>query len=133
VIKNVKEDFNTYMGQVYEEIVKQCIRRLKLPFKPLKVGGWWKKGVEIDVVALDRKEKKAVLLEVKWKNINRKEAYKILAELEEKGKELPYPTKYYGLVGLDIDSREDLEKDGYLVYELKDLVKPNTYSVNLPK
>lgn len=66
-------------------------------------------------------------------NINRKEAYKILAELEEKGKELPYPTKYYGLVGLDIDSREDLEKDGYLVYELKDLVKLNTYSVNLPK
>ncbi len=122
VVENVKEDFNTYMGQVYQEIAKQVVWKLKLPFKPFKVGGWWRRGVEIDVIAVDRKGRKAALFEVKWRSLTLRESYKILKELEEKSASLPYPVKYYGLIGLNIERIEDLRSDGYIAFELNDIV-----------
>ena len=49
------------------------------------------------------------------------EARRILRELEEKSREIYFPVKYYGLVAIDIVGREDLEEEGYLVYDIRQI------------
>ncbi|RLE56450.1 MAG: ATP-binding protein, partial [Thermoprotei archaeon] len=122
VLEKVREDFNTYMGLVFQDIARQQVWRLSLPFKPYRVGGWWRKGVEIDVVAVDRSGRKAILMEVKWRDIGLNEAERILFELEDKGKYLGYPVKYYGLIARRIEDKERLLKSGYLAFSIDDLV-----------
>ncbi len=121
VVERTRKDFNTYMGLVFQDIVKQEIWRLKLPFKPYIVGGWWSKNTEVDVVAVDSEKRRAVLLEVKWRKLGGGEARRILRELEEKSREIYFPVKYYGLVAIDIVGREDLEEEGYLVYDIRQI------------
>ncbi len=122
VIEKVKEDFNAYMGLVFQNIVKQQVRRLKLPFKPYIVGGWWSKGEEIDVVLIDNEKRKAILLEAKWRRLNSREARKFLKELEKKGKNLSFPRKYYGIIALEVEDKEEIEKEDYLVYNIEELL-----------
>ena len=62
-----------------------------------------------------------MLFEVKWRELNQREAYNILEELEEKGLNMPYPVKYYGLIGLKVEGLEDIRRSGYIVFELEDM------------
>ncbi len=118
VLEAVKEDFNTYMGHIYQEIAGQAIWSLDLPFKPFRVGRWWRKDVEIDLVALDRWERQAAVFEVKWRKLNGREALRVLRELEAKAARLPYPRKLYGLIAVEVE-KEPLE--GYLAYDIRDV------------
>ena len=87
-LEEFRRDFNQYIGFAFEEIAKQLLIELnregRLPFKFTKIGRWWHKGEEIDIVALNRKEKKALFVEVKWKELSGKKALGILKELENK-------------------------------------------------
>ena len=86
--------FNKYVGEIFEDIVKEFLIELnkndKLPFKFSKIGRWWHRGEEIDLIALNEKDKKALFVEVKWKNLSVREVYGIFKDLNRKA----------GLVGL---------------------------------
>ncbi len=45
-----------------------------LPSLYHRFGRWWHKGEEIDLVALNEREKKALFVEVKWKELKEREA-----------------------------------------------------------
>ena len=45
-------------------------RAQKLPFRFTRIGRWWRKGEEVDLVALNESEKKALCVEVKWKKLS---------------------------------------------------------------
>ena len=118
--------FNAYVGRAFEDIAKQFLIELnrsgQLPFKFTKIGRWWKKGEEIDLVALNEREKKALFVEVKWKDLSEREARGVLRDLERKAElvGLKDYEKSYGLVAKKVNGKEALRAEGWLVWDLED-------------
>ena len=120
------EDYNRYLGGVFEDVAKQFLIALnragELPFKFTKIGRWWRKGEEIDLVALNEREKKALFVEVKWKELEEREARGILKDLERKAELVGLDgwEKSYGLVAKDISEKDELKNENCLAWDLED-------------
>jgi len=125
-IEDFKANFNHYLGFAFEEVSKQFLIELnragKLPFKFARIGRWWHKGEEIDLVALNERKRKTLLVEVKWKELSEREARGILRDLERKAKlvGLEGCEKVYGLIAKNVEGRERLREESYHVWDLRD-------------
>ncbi|NJE61623.1 ATP-binding protein [Thermococcus sp. 21S7] len=125
-LEDFGRDFNHYLGFAFEDVARQILiglnRAGKLPFRFTKIGRWWRKGEEIDLVALNEWERKALLVEVKWKDLGQREARGILKDLERKAELVGLDgwEKSYGLVAKSIEGKEKLEDEGWLVWDLED-------------
>jgi AAA+ ATPase superfamily predicted ATPase len=79
--KQVKREYSAYLGYIFEEVAKQFLIRNNGVFKFSKIGKWWGKGDEIDIVAINEPEMKFLFAECKWKdNVNADEVCKRLKE-----------------------------------------------------
>jgi len=68
-MSKVKESFNLLKSEVYENICREKVWSIKRkPFNFERVGRWWDRDCEIDIVAFSAKEKKILFGEVKWSN-----------------------------------------------------------------
>ena len=76
-----EEKFNTYLGEVFEEVCKEFLIETRF-FPFTKIGKWWHKDKEIDILALNEKTKEILFCECKWQS--RVNAKKIVKELAEK-------------------------------------------------
>lgn len=84
-INLIKNDYNTYLGNVFEGICKQYLIRNKI-MQFNKIGRWWHKEDEIDIVAFNDKE--IIFCECKYKeNVKPLE---ILKKLESKSKKIEH-------------------------------------------
>lgn len=68
----IRAGFDAYVGKTgYEELCRRYVAALsdrgKLPFDALDVGRIWDRRVEIDVVAIDRKARAALVGECRWR------------------------------------------------------------------
>ncbi|NUQ75899.1 MAG: ATP-binding protein [Polyangiaceae bacterium] len=68
----IRDGFDAYVGKAgYEEICRRHVAALsdqgELPFDALDVGRIWDRRVEIDVVALDRRSRSALVGECRWR------------------------------------------------------------------
>ncbi len=119
-VEEIKRDYPSYLGFIFEKVAKQFLielnRRGKLPFKFTKIGKWWYKDKEIDLVALNEREKKALFVEVKWSNLRDREVEKILKNLERISEltGLDEYSKYYGIIAKSVEFKGDL------IWDLKD-------------
>jgi len=69
VLKKIKENFNLIVSENYEIAAKEVIKNHEIRFFPInKIGRWWDRNEEIDIVALNEKENKILFCEVKWSN-----------------------------------------------------------------
>ncbi len=70
VIRKLKADFDQFVSLAFEDIVQDMLfsgsMRKLLPFAPERWGRWWDKKDEIDIMAINSKEKKAFFVECKW-------------------------------------------------------------------
>lgn len=62
-VKRVKKDYSHYMGPIFEDVCKKYVGK---NYNYEKVGKWWYKDDEIDVVGLDGEKNKLLLGECKW-------------------------------------------------------------------
>ena len=126
VVDDIKREFNQYVGLVFEEIAKQLLIRLnqrgKLPFKVTKLGRWWRKDKEIDVVCLNEMERKAMLVEVRWRDLGKRDVRRIVSGLKKKAEAIPLEDYdiFYCVVAKRIEDKEELSKE-FLVYDLRDM------------
>ena len=126
VKKMLDKNFNSYLGPVFEKVCKEFIidNKNRLPFSFQKIGRWWRKDKEIDLVALNEETKEIGFFEVKWKNLKEKQAVKILEDLKEKSKfvewNLNNRQEFFGVIAKKIENKSKLRKQGFLVYDLKD-------------
>ncbi|AFL95182.1 putative ATPase (AAA+ superfamily) 6 [Thermococcus cleftensis] len=123
--EDFRDDFNKYLGEVFESVAREFLIRLnsknELPFRFTKIGRWWDRREEIDLVALNSLNGEAGLFEVKWKELSRRGALKVLRTLEEKGEKADLgKRRYYGMIAKRVEGKEELRKEGYLVFDLKD-------------
>lgn len=85
VAARVAEQLDEYVSAVFEEVALEHFSR-SVP--ALRVGRWWRGGVEIDGVAVDEKNKVAYFMEAKWSKhpLDRS----VLRELERKAEEFEW-------------------------------------------
>ncbi|WP_372837830.1 ATP-binding protein [Pyrococcus kukulkanii] len=119
--EEIKESYDSYLGQVFEKVARQFLLRInkqgKLPFKFTRIGKWWHKGEEIDLIALNDKEGKALFVEVKWRDLNLREVEDIIMDLKRKSEltGIKYE-KHFGIIARKIKGKEKLE----LAWDLED-------------
>jgi len=80
-IKKFRQNFNIYLGEVFENLCLESLKELNI-FPFTKLGKWWHKDKEIDIIALNEKSKEILFCECKWKD--KVNAEKICKELLEK-------------------------------------------------
>ena len=104
-VSEIKRDYSNYLGIVFEKVARQLLlelnRQKMLPFRFTKIGKWWHRELEVDILALNQREKKALLVEVKWSSLRARDVDRLLVRLEEKAKhirEIKDYEKYYGVV-----------------------------------
>jgi hypothetical protein len=127
VAEFMSRDFNTYLGFVFEDVAREFLISLKSESEtPLRIGKWWHKDKEIDLVVLDETKKESAFFEVKWSELKRRECERMLEELKEKSAYVEWHEKErkerYGIIAKRIGTgdKKDLRSNGYLIYDLED-------------
>lgn len=87
----VRDNFDAYVGcSGYEELARALIIRLgdsgELPFLPDYIGRAWNRSTEIDVIAINWKDRSVLLGECKWQS--KKLPLQALADLRARGERL---------------------------------------------
>ena len=125
-VEDVKEDLQRVFSKRFEEVSKEFLVELnragELPFHFTRIGRWWHKGEEIDLVALNEGEKKALFVEVKWKSPHKREAKGILRDLRRKSELVGLNDweRHFGLISREVEGKEELRSEGWLVWDLTD-------------
>ncbi|OYT40912.1 MAG: hypothetical protein B6U86_03370 [Candidatus Altiarchaeales archaeon ex4484_43] len=137
VSKIFLDNHNGFTGRMFELIANEFLSKLNarrgLPATFTKIGRHWgsisgaEKGrteYEIDLLALNEKTKEIGFFEVKWRDLNLREAGNLLLELRRKSEIVNWNSgerkEYYGLIAKKINGKEKLRKDGCLCYDLED-------------
>ncbi len=72
VLKKIKRSFPLYLSTIYEDVAREMTmkwsRQGKLPFRVSRVGRFWAKDAEIDLVGLSDEDNVALFGEAKWTN-----------------------------------------------------------------
>jgi hypothetical protein len=125
-LSEFKANFNTYLERIFEDICREYVLKNQkiTPFTRTKTGRWWHKDREIDIVALNDDQKKIAFFECKWKDLTEKQARCLLKALEEKSKFFDWNTggrtEYFGIFAKKIENKAALNKEGFLVFDLRD-------------
>ena len=119
----VKKEYNTYLGGIFEKAAKEFLWKTH-PFDFTKLGRWWRKDKEIDIVALNDNTRDVFFFECKWRDMKEGNARKILSELQEKSKSVDWNNntrkEHFGVIAKYIENKDRLKKDGYFAYDLAD-------------
>jgi len=125
VFDEIKKELNTYCGETFEDVCIEFIKKLNF-FPFTKIGKWWHKEKEIDLIALNERTKEILFGECKWQS--KVNARKIVKELSEKSQYVQWHNKErkesFAVFAKSFSERID-EWDGKKVYcfDLKDLEK----------
>lgn len=122
----IKEDFNNYMGPIFEDISTDILQS-KSPSGDLplftKWGKWWHKEEEIDIVALNENTGDILFCECKWQS--KKTDRSVMEDLIQKSEHVEWKNKerinHYAVVsktGFTSDAKRFAEKNGVNTFTL---------------
>jgi len=116
-------NFDPYFGRQFEVFIRhEVIPKL---FPGYTIGRWWYGEEEIDIIGCDDRSATILFGECKWGVLTRRESRKILASLKEKSSHVRharYTEEKYLLVARQIEGKETLRKEGYMILDLDDVV-----------
>ena len=122
---NIKDDFNSYVGRVFERISKEFIVSMvksgEIKIDADVIGKWQYGKDEIDLLIYSSKEDKGMLFEVKWKEIDYNNAKNILLKLIEKSRLVRIGKKEYGIIAKKLYEKEKIRKENFIVIDLDDM------------
>ncbi|MBI3413669.1 MAG: ATP-binding protein [Candidatus Aenigmarchaeota archaeon] len=121
LISSIKTDLNQYVSAVFEKVCKQLLWDISLPVRFDKLGRWWHKDREIDLVGLNEKTKEILFAECKWQDKVNPE--KILQELKEKAEYVDWNNgkrkEHFCIIAKSFSKRPK----GVILLDLNDLEK----------
>ncbi len=123
-----EKEYNAHIGRVFEDIVKELMFSLK-PIDFTKIGRWWHKDKEIDIVGINENTKELLAVEVKWKDLGLKDVKEIIEELKEKVKYVEWfnneRKEKLGIFAKKMNkkAKEWLKENGYMGWDLQILEK----------
>lgn len=131
----IRPRLNEFVAAAFEEISRQHVRELArrggLPFVPSRIGRWWNRSSENDVVALSVEEGQLLVGEAKW--WSSPVGLNVLEELQRKARELVAhsaglwkrpPTLHYALFsrsGFTPQLRAQARRERVLLVDLEEL------------
>ncbi len=120
--EDVKKSYDDYLGMTYEKIalqfIAQLIRRGELPAVK-KLGPWWSKGEEIDIVGLNGR-KTGIFVEVKWSSLSPRKLERIYESLVANASHIDVDERIYVVV---CRSYTGPVPPGLRVYTLQDILR----------
>ncbi|MBS7654603.1 ATP-binding protein [Candidatus Bathyarchaeota archaeon] len=134
VWQSIKEEFNAHLGLVFEdicaEILTEMAKRNLLPLQVSKIGKWWWKETEIDIVGL--RGGKALAVEAKWTELNYQEAKKLISQLNIKAKQIQnVEESILGIIAKKIEDKEKIRNGGFIALDLQDMAKIRSKNRNM--
>jgi AAA+ ATPase superfamily predicted ATPase len=134
--EKIAPEFDYYVSRYCEKIIADVLEKLTgtLPFDYERLGRYWDRNVEIDIMAIDEAEKNVLLGEIKWQK--KPMGIKILGELREKAekiKTLSACRKYFLLISKSGFTRSLQETAGenILLFDLGKEIGHGAWSIEL--
>ncbi len=127
VLDVIKKDFSVYCGHLFEVLVMELMLRKEIlcDERFTKIGRWWHKENEIDIVALNDDTKEILFCECKWRSLSSNNTSEILEKLKEKSKFVEWNNNIrkecFCIVAKKIENKEKFRKMGYQAFDLDDL------------
>lgn len=132
VMSIIGKDLNSFIGRQFEKICKEALIEMnkqgQLPFRFKKIGGWWHKNREIDIIAMNEETKEICLCECKWQSA--KTSPEVLKQLKEKAKFVDWfnnkKTEYYVVIsksGFTKTAIDYANTENMLLLDMDDLEK----------
>ena len=121
----IQAGWGDHKGKAFEAEARSILSP-RLATEYSNVGWFWdRRGNEIDLVGIDGKGRRMLLVEMKAKRLRFAEARRVLRDLEAKARHVPYQPRevLLGLVACGVEGMEDLEAEGVRVWELEDLLE----------
>ncbi len=116
-------DLSAYYGRRFEEFVRSEV--VHLLFNYTKMGRWWHRGEEIDIVAVNDSANEILFCECKWSDLKKREAEQLIQGLQQKARLVSWGTESrverFGVVARRVRGKEGLRSQGYVVYDLQDI------------
>lgn len=130
--QRVRPVFDHFVSYAFEDAARQYVGRLaragKLPFLPERIGAWWDRREEIDVVAISDTEGAVLVGECKWSA--KPVGVDVLVELRRKAQVLGtsgrWPEVWYALfskVGFTADLQTVAAAEGVRLVEAAEVVE----------
>ena len=123
---DVEPSLKVHASHVFEDIcmeyMRGCNTRRELPFRFLRIGRWWNKTSEIDILAVDKEKKNCIVGECKYKEskVGNKEYRELLAK-RSPYREAKVFLYLFSKNGFDEDVIEMSKKDKVTLISLKDM------------
>jgi len=120
-IAEIKKEFNGHVGFIFEDVCRQFLWEIRedLPFDFNKLGRWWHRDKEIDLLALG--DKKVMFVECKWQD--RVDGKKLLQELKEKAKSVTWENEkrkeHFCIIAKSFATKDE----DAIFFDLKDMEK----------
>jgi len=128
VIGLIESQFDSYVGFVFEEISKEFLYKMRpnLPFQFEKIGRWWHKNVEIDLIAINEQTREMMLVECKWQK--KKTGVSVLENLVAKADHVKWSNgrqrKHFCVIsksGLSTRAEAFAQEKGIITFDLTDM------------
>lgn len=129
VLSLVREEIASYCGRIFELLCEDLVRSgiLFSGSPPPRLGRWWHREAEIDLVGLDEEAKTALFCECTWSDLTTREARAVLVALQEKAAQVRWRNgernERFALVAKQIQGKDALTREGYLVRDLEDIAE----------
>jgi hypothetical protein len=127
VEKKIKPVVDLFVSGTFEEVCRDYVRKGYLQgLRFNKVGRWWSRNAEIDVVALNEDDGIVLFGETKWSR--KKVGTDILSDLKEKAEKVPLPgqfkTRYLALFsrkGFTADLKRIAREEGVVLVGVEEM------------
>jgi len=121
IMSKIEKELNEVIAEGFEDIAREIIiHYLRNKGEKIhSIGRWWRKGIEIDIIASCDKNNYA--FEVKWSNLTGKKAINILYSLKEKTKHVGKEIKHIGILARKIEKKAEIRELGFIAIDLEDI------------
>lgn len=131
--QRIQPNLDSFAAVAFEEASRDFIGRLarnnRLPFIPERIGGWWERDVEIDVLALSRVDGQALVGECKWsvKSVGIDVLDALKTKAKRLNKEGDITNLHYALfarTGFTSGLEKRAKEEGVLLFTVDDMIQP---------
>ncbi len=115
------EELTAFLGKKFE---KFCLNEVasKLLSEYKKIGRWWYKQQEIDLVAVNEESNSIAFLECKWSNLSISRSEEIIDKLKNKAQSVRWKEEF-GIIAKNIEKKQVLRNKNIIALDFNDIIK----------
>ncbi|MDF1534703.1 MAG: ATP-binding protein, partial [Methanosarcinaceae archaeon] len=130
LIQTIKSQLDVHTSFVFEDVSQEFLYEIidDLPFRFERIGKWWHKDNEIDLLAFNEESRDIMFIECKWKN--RKIGVDVIEKLMNKTKHVEWKNnnrhEHFCIIsknGLTKNAEQFAKENGVLSFDIRNMKK----------